>query len=164
MSSDFTYLLMLINLWPGDCKTQLKSTNQKVDSENGKALNKGNIRYRKVCWLSSNEFWKNIGCIVSAPTFGIGGLRLWEKEEEINLSVNKRKRRSIRIKVILCEVCLSGIIYCLLFYFPTILTPFFSTRFMVSLSLGERSSESIGHNILSRKRTRQHMNGGGKSF
>ena len=101
-------------------------------------------------------------CIVSAPTFGLGGLRPWEKEEDIKIGGKKRNICSIRIKVDLYEVCLSGIIYCLLFYFQTILTPFFFARFLVSLSLGERSSESIGHKYLSRKRTRQHMNGGRK--
>ena len=122
-SSEFPYLLMSIILWPGDCMTQLKRMNQKVDEDNGKALNKGNVWYQKVHQFSSNEFWKNIGCLVSAPTFGLGGSRLWEKEEDINLSRKNRKRRSIRIKVDFYEVCLSYIIYCLLFYFKTILTP-----------------------------------------
>ena len=67
---------MLINIWPGDWKTQLNRTNKKVNEYNGKALNKGNVRYQKVCPFSSNGFWKNIGCLVSAPTFGLGGLRL----------------------------------------------------------------------------------------
>ena len=70
----------------------------------------------------------------------------------------------IRIKVDLYEVWISGIIYCLLFYFKTILTPFFPARFMVYLSLEERSSESIGHKDLRRNMTRQYMNGGGDSF
>ena len=87
-------------------------------------MNKGNVRYQKVRWFSINECWKNIGCLVSAPNFGLRGFRLWEKEEEINLSGKKRKRRSIRIKVYLYEVCLSEIIYYLLFYLKTILTPF----------------------------------------
>ena len=104
--------------------TQLKRMNQKVEEENGNALNKGNVRHRKVCRFSSNEFWKNIGCLLSAPTFGIGGSRPWDKEEDIKLSLKKRKRRSIWIKFDLYEVCLSYIIYCLLFYFKTILTPF----------------------------------------
>ena len=135
-----------------------------MDEENNKSLNKGNVQYQKVRRFSSNEFWKNIGCLVSAPTFGLGGSRLWEKEEDIKISGKKRKRLSIRIKVDLYEVFLSKIIYCLLFYFKTVLTLFFfPARFLVSLSLGERSSESIGHKDLSQKRTRQHMNGGGKS-
>ena len=51
--------------------------NQKVDEDNGKALNKGNVQYRKVRLFSINEFWENIGCLVSVPTFDLGGLRLW---------------------------------------------------------------------------------------
>ena len=104
--------------------TQLKRMNRKVDEENGKALNKGNVRYRNVFWFSINEFWKNIGCLVSAPTFGLGVSRLWYKEEDINLSGKKRKRRSIWIKFYLYEVYLSYIIYCPLFNFNTILTSF----------------------------------------
>ena len=123
-SSEFPYLLMLFQLWHSNGKTQLKSTNRKVDEDNGKSLNEGNVRYRKVRWFSRNEFWKNIGCLVSAPTFGIGGSRLWDKEYDIKLSVKKRKIRSIQIKVDLYEVCSSKITYCLLFYFKTILTPF----------------------------------------
>ena len=79
-SSEFPYLLMLIKIWPGDWIRNLKRINRKVDEDNGKSFNKGNVRYRKVCRFSINEFWKNIGCLVSATTFGHGGLRLWEKE------------------------------------------------------------------------------------
>ena len=91
-SSEYTYLLMLIKLWPGDCISKLKMMNQKADEDNTKALNKGNVRYRKFCRFSSNEFWENIGCLVSAPAFGLEGSRLWEKEEEIKLSLKKGKR------------------------------------------------------------------------
>ena len=76
------------------------------------AFNKGNVRYRKFRRFSRKESWENISCLVSAPTFGIGGLRLWDKEEEINIRGKKRKRCSIRIKFDLYEVCLSSIIYC----------------------------------------------------
>ena len=68
---------MLIKLWPGDWMTRLKRMNKKVVKDNGKALNKGNVRYLKVRRFSSNEFWNNIGCLVSDPTFGLGGSRLW---------------------------------------------------------------------------------------
>ena len=54
---------MLMKLWPGDRKTKLKRTNQKVDEDNGKSSGKGNGRYLKVYQFSSNGFWKNIGCI-----------------------------------------------------------------------------------------------------
>ena len=76
-SREFPYLLMLINIWPGYWKTRLKRMKQKVDEENGKALVKVNVRYRKIRQFSSNEFCKNIGCLVLDPTFGIGGSRLW---------------------------------------------------------------------------------------
>ena len=35
---------------------------------------KVNVRYRKVRRFSGNEFWKNIGRLVSDPTFGLGGI------------------------------------------------------------------------------------------
>ena len=43
--SEFPYLLMLIKLWTGCFKTQLKRMNQKFDEDNGKSLGKGNLRY-----------------------------------------------------------------------------------------------------------------------
>ena len=101
--------------------------NKKLDEENGKTFGKGNVRYRKFPWFSSNEFWKNVGCLVSAPIFGLGGSSLWEKKEDITISGRKSKRHSIRIKTDLYEVFLSKTIYCLLFYFKTILIPSFSS-------------------------------------
>ena len=88
--------------------------NKKVDEYNGKAKLIGNIRYLKICRFPSNEFWKNIGCLVSAPTFGLWWSRLCEKEDYIKISGKKRKFK---------------IIYCLLFYVQTILTPFFLLDF-----------------------------------
>ena len=107
----------------------------------------GNGRYRKFRRFSSNGFWKNIGCLVSSPIFGIGGSRMWDKEEDMNISENKRKKRSILIKVDLYEVCLSYIIYCLLFYFMTILTPFFTLQICGIYITRGMSSESIGKRI-----------------
>ena len=84
------YLNFLIKPWPGYWIDQLKRMNLKSDEENGKQLVKGNVWYCKVRRFSSCEFWKNIGCLVSAPTFGFGMSRLWEKEEELKLSGKKR--------------------------------------------------------------------------
>ena len=53
-SSEFSYLLMLIKLCPGNWKTQLKRMNQKVDEENEKSLGKDNVWYRNVCRFSRN--------------------------------------------------------------------------------------------------------------
>ena len=63
---------MLIKIRPGDWKTQLKRINQKVDEDNGKSSGIGNGRYQKYRRFYRNECWKNIGCIVSDSTFGMG--------------------------------------------------------------------------------------------
>ena len=44
-----------------------------LDEDNGRAVVMGQGRIRKVWNFSSNEFWKNINFLVSAPTFGLGG-------------------------------------------------------------------------------------------
>ena len=53
--------------------------NHNVDEDIGKSMIIGNGRYRKVCRFYINEFWKNIDCLVSAPIFGRGRSRLWDK-------------------------------------------------------------------------------------
>ena len=50
----------------------------RVDEENGIYVVMGKVRLRKVWRFSLNGFWKNIGCLVLAPTFGIGGSRIWD--------------------------------------------------------------------------------------
>ena len=82
---------------------------------NGKAAGMANEWYQKVWMFSINEFWKNIGCLVSAPIFGHEGSMLWENEEAKKISGDKIEIRSIRKKVDLYEVCLSYMFYCLLF-------------------------------------------------
>ena len=53
--------------------------NNRVDEENGKAIGMVKIWDQKVHQLSSDVFWNTISCLVSSPTFCIGGLSLWEK-------------------------------------------------------------------------------------
>ena len=142
----------------------MNRTNKKVDKYNGNVLVIGNERYRKVFRFSRNEFLENIVCLISDHTFGLGGSRMWKKEEDINIIENKRKRRSSPIKVDLYKVCPLAIIYCPLFYFMNILIPFIFAIFMVSLSLRERISESISQNYFTQKRTSKWINGGVKSF
>ena len=77
---DYSYLIMLTKIWDWDWNYQLKIMNLKVDEENGKALGMVNRQYQKVWQFSSNEFWKNIGCLVSAPIFVLIRSRMWEKE------------------------------------------------------------------------------------
>ena len=44
-----------------------------LDEYNGKAVVMVNEWAQNIFRVSINEFCKNIGCIVSSPTFGIGG-------------------------------------------------------------------------------------------
>ena len=69
----YPYLMMVMNIWTGNQKNQLININIRVDKDNGKSVGKVNGQAWKVCWFSSNEFQKNIGCPVSYPTFYLGG-------------------------------------------------------------------------------------------
>ena len=84
---------MLMKLWPGYWKYHPESMNMKVDEDGGKAVGMVNVQARKVRRFSSNEFWKNIGCLVSDHNFGFGGSRLWVKEETQKISRKKKKIR-----------------------------------------------------------------------
>ena len=59
-SSEFPYLIILIKLWPGDWISQLNRMNRKVDEENGKALNKGNVRYQTFVGYSAMNFGRTL--------------------------------------------------------------------------------------------------------
>ena len=143
--SEYLYLLIFMNLRPGHLKNQLESINIKVDKDNGKSVGMVKGRARKFWRFSRNEFWKNIGCLVSAPNFGLGGLMRWDNKEEQNISGNNSKIHSIRVKIYLYWVCLYFIIHCPLFNIMTILIPFPPARFVASLTPGEMSSGIIGH-------------------
>ena len=62
-----------MKVWPGYWKNQLKRMHMKVNEDNGKATGTVNRRYQKVWRFSSNGFLMDIGFLVSAPNFGIGG-------------------------------------------------------------------------------------------
>ena len=42
----------------------------RVDEYNGKFM--GRVSIGKFWRFSSNEYWKNISCLISEPTFGVG--------------------------------------------------------------------------------------------
>ena len=67
-SSEYTYLLMLMKLWPKDWKNQLVRININLDDDNGKYTGMVNVRAHKVWRFSSNGILKNICCLVSAST------------------------------------------------------------------------------------------------
>ena len=86
---ELTYLLMLTKLCLGDLEDQIYQINKKADEENGRGGTQENGIFGKLWRFSRNEFWKNIGCFMSEPTFSLGGYRLLEKDPKI--SRNKRK-------------------------------------------------------------------------
>ena len=51
--------------------------NMRMDKENKKDVGMVKGWARKVQRFLIHSFWKSIGCLVLAPTFGLGGLRLW---------------------------------------------------------------------------------------
>ena len=134
--------------------------NKKVDEENGRGGTQDNGRFRKLQWFSRNQLWKNIGCILSAPNFGLGGLRLWERDP--NIIVKKKKRYLIQLKVDLYEVCASLFRILSYYYYFYTDTSFNSARCVAFITLWERSLGSIGQDNLSRSYTRRKISGGGK--
>ena len=70
---EFFYLLMLMHLCPKDWKEQLERKNKKVYEDNGRGGTQDNGRFWKFQRFSRNEFLKNIGCLLSAISFGLGG-------------------------------------------------------------------------------------------
>ena len=129
--------------------------NKNLDEYNGRGGNQENGLFRKLQRLSRKTFWKNIGYLLSAPTFGLGVLRLWDKYPKINCK--KTKRSSIISKVGLYEVCaylFQILYYCYYFYTNTY---FPSARFVASLTLGERSLGNICQEALIRRKKSRKM-------
>ena len=75
--SEYHYLLILMKIWRGYWKNQLENTDIKVDEEDGKFVGMVNGRASTFLWFPCNEFWENVGCLVSYPTFVLGGTSLW---------------------------------------------------------------------------------------
>ena len=79
--------------------------NNNMEEENGIGGTQENGQFRKLQRFSSDKFWNNVGCLLSASIFGLEGSRIWEKDTKI--SGSKGKRSWIQSKVDLYEVCAS---------------------------------------------------------
>ena len=79
--------------------------NKKVYEDNVRGGIQDNGLFWKIHRFPRNKFWKSIWCLLSAPTFNIGGWGMWENHKK--MSGKKRKRSLIRSKVDLYEVCAS---------------------------------------------------------
>ena len=80
---EFPYLIMFIKLWPRYWEEQIYQMNKKMDEENGRGGTKEDGIFEKLRRFSRKQIWRTIGCHISAPTFSLGGSRLWEKDQNI---------------------------------------------------------------------------------
>ena len=62
-----------MNPWTGYWDNKSERMNMRLYEDNGRDSGTGKGISRKVWRFLRNEFWKNIGCLISAPTFSIGG-------------------------------------------------------------------------------------------
>ena len=87
----YPYLKHLIKLWPGDWEKQMEKMNEAVTMKNRVTLNGGGKRQVKK--FTRQEFWKFIGCILSAVTFGKKGRNLWI---EVSKGVGKHENQTLQ--------------------------------------------------------------------
>ena len=64
---------MLIKLWPGYWISQLKRMNQKMDEDNGKALNKGMYGIEKFVGFPAMNFGRTLVVSFQLLTLVLGG-------------------------------------------------------------------------------------------
>ena len=64
---------MRIMLWPGDWDDHLNRINKKVDEDNDRWGTQENGKVWNLQRFSRKKLWENIGSLISAPTFGLGG-------------------------------------------------------------------------------------------
>ena len=86
----FPYLKHLIKLWPGDWEKNMERMNKAVTMKNRVTLNGGGKRQVKK--FTRQEFWKCIGCILSAITYGKKGRNLWS---EVSKGVGKHENQTL---------------------------------------------------------------------
>ena len=100
----YPYLKHLIKFWPGDWERQMEKMNEAVCMNNRDTLNGGGKRQVKK--LKSQEFWKCIGCILSAVTYGKKRRKLWsEVTKGFGKYDNLTLRRDVRGTTDLYKVC-----------------------------------------------------------
>ena len=96
----FPYLKHLIKLWPGDWEKQMEKMNEAVTMNNPVTLNGGGKRQVKK--FTRQEFWKCIGCILSAVTYGKRGCKLWS---EVSKCVGKHENLTLQSPISFWSQC-----------------------------------------------------------
>ena len=110
----YPYLKRLIELWPGYWVEQLSKMNEEVDERN--RHHKATGKRQSVQKFSNNDFWKYIGCIISAFTYGKEGYTIWKSTTRRDgCKAACKIDREVRGKIDLLKV--SCTLYCLNYSF-----------------------------------------------
>ena len=110
----YPYLKHLIKLWPGDWVRHMEKMNEAVCMKNRVSSNGGGKRQVKK--FKRQEFWKCIGCILLAVTYGKKERKLWsEVPKGFGKYGNLTLRRDVRGTTNLYKVCCAH--YCHLYIY-----------------------------------------------
>ena len=102
------FLDLLIHLWPGDWKEQLKKMNIRIRLSNNvlKINGRGNKRVKYINEISEHEFWVWWGLVIVARQFGRLGT-IWDRHEPEGIEptcnftgyMNETRHREIRKEI-----------------------------------------------------------------
>ena len=105
----YPYLKHLLHLWPGDWVNQMKQMNEAVGMNNHVTVSGGGKRLVRP--FRRQEFWKCIGCVLSAVTYGKKGKKLWIELPKYSGNMAPTKiQRDVHGNTDLYKICCD--IYC----------------------------------------------------
>ena len=91
-------------MWPVYWVKQMAKMNEAVVINNRNTMNGGGKRLVRP--FKSQEFWKCIGCILSAVTYGNKGQNIWSEIPKASFRMAPPKiRRDVFGNTDLCKVC-----------------------------------------------------------
>ena len=110
----YHYLKNLIQLWPGDWVKQMEKINEAVGMKN--CVTVGGGRKRILCPFIRQQFWKGIGCVILAVTYGKKGQKLWSELPKYSGNIAPTElRRVVRGNTNLYKVCCD--LYCTIYIY-----------------------------------------------
>ena len=83
---EFTYLLMIIKLWPGYWEEHLDQMDNKVDEYNGRGRTQENGQFRNLWQFQGKNYGGTLGGLFQHPPLALGGPYC---ERSINIQVRK---------------------------------------------------------------------------
>ena len=102
----YLHLKHIIQLWPGDWVNQMENLNEMVGINHCLLIPGGKKLLRLVRTFRSQEFWKYIGCIPQAVTYGMKRHKLWrELPRTVGKNPQNKLHRYIHENTNLYQVC-----------------------------------------------------------